>query len=369
MSFNTIVLWVMAIGSILGGLDKIFGNRFGLGKEFEKGYETMGPLALGMVGIVCLTPLLQRGISGTVAPLCAAFGIDPAIFGAVLANDMGGYQLAMELASDPRAGLLSGLLVSSTLGALLVFSIPVGLGIIQKEKQPDFIQGVLLGLIAVPFGSFFGGLAAGFPVGLVAANIAPVAVISLLLVVGLKCIPQKMTKGCMIFGRLVSAAGCVGLVCAGFESVTGMVLIPGMAPIEGAMGTVAEIAIVLGGTFPVLAILMRLLDRPLNFLGRKLGLDFVSTSAMIFTLANSVSLFVMTKDMKPRGITIATAWMVTTSAVLGDHLAFTASVAPDMILPLVVTKVTGGLLSVPLAMYMTRGMAEKSPRSATAIFD
>ena len=167
-----------------------------------------------------------------------------------------------------------------------------------------------------------------------------------------------MSKGCLIFGRLVGAAGCVGLVCAGFESVTGVVLIPGMAPIEGAMETVAEIAVVLGGTFPVLAILMKVLNRPLTLVGKKLGLDFVSTSAMIFSLANSVSLFVMTKDMKQRGIIIATAWMVTTSAVLGDHLGFTASVDPSMILPLVVTKVTGGLVAVPLAMYMTRGIRD-----------
>lgn len=358
MSFNTIVLWIMAIGSILGGLDKILGNRFGLGKEFEKGYETMGPLAMGMVGIVCLTPLLQAGISATAAPLCAAVGIDPAVFGALLANDMGGYQLAMELADDPRAGQLAGLLVSSTLGATLVFNIPVGLGIISEEKQPLFVQGLLVGLIALPFGSFFGGLSAGFPVGLVAANIAPVAVIAVILAVGLRFIPRQMTKGCLIFGKLVGAAGCVGLVCAGFESVTGVVLIPGMAPIEGAMETVAEIAVVLGGTFPVLAILMKVLNKPLTVVGRKLGLDFVSTSAMIFSLANSVSLFVMTKDMKKRGIIIATAWMVTTSAVLGDHLGFTASVDPSMILPLVVTKVTGGLVAVPLAMYMTRGIRD-----------
>lgn len=358
MSFNTIVLWIMAIGALLGGLDKILGNRFGLGKEFEKGYDTMGPLAMGMVGIVCLTPLLQKGISATAAPLCAAVGIDPAIFGSLLANDMGGYQLAMELATDPRAGQLSGLLVASTLGATLVFNIPVGLGIIEKEKQPLFVQGLLVGLVALPFGSFLGGLSAGFPLKLVAANIAPVAVIAIALAIGLKFIPRQMTKGCLIFGKLVGAAACVGLVCAGFESVTGVVLIPGMAPIEDAMATVAEIAIVLGGAFPVLAILMKVLNKPLTLVGKRLGLDFVSTSAMIFSLANSVSLFVLVKDMKKRGIIIATAWMVTTSAVLGDHLGFTASVDPTMIFPLVVTKVTGGIVAVLLGMYMTRGNAE-----------
>ena len=358
MSFDTIVMWIMASGALLGAVDKVLGNRFGLGDEFKKGYETMGPLTMGMVGIVCLTPLIQKGINSTIAPLFTAIGVDSAFLGAILANDMGGYQLSMELAADPRAGEIAGLLVASTLGATLVFNIPVGLGIIKKEQQPDFVRGLLVGVIAIPFGSFFGGLSAGFPLALVAANIAPVAVISILLAVGLKFIPRQMTRGCLIFGYLVSAAGCVGLACAGFESITGVVLIPGMAPEEEGMATVAEIAIVLSGTFPVLAILMKFLKKPLSALGQKLGLDFVSTSAMIFSLANSVSLFVMMKDMKRRGIIIATAWMVTASAVLGDHLGFTASVAQEMILPLVVTKVTGGIVAVALGLYLTRKLPE-----------
>lgn len=346
----------MAAGSLIGGLDKICGNRLGLGKEFEKGYQTMGPLALGMVGIVCVTPLIQQGISATVAPLCAAIHMDPAVFGAVLANDMGGYQLAMKLADDPRAGQLSGVLVASTLGATLVFNIPVGLGIIPKDKQPHFLQGLLIGLIVVPIGAFFGGLSAGFPLGLVLRTIAPVAVISLLLALGMRAAPERMSVGCKVFGQLVAAAGCAGLACAAFESVTGVTLIPGLAPIAGAMETVAEIAIVLGGTFPVLAILMRFLRGPLSRAGQMMGLDFTSTSAMIFSLANSVSVFVMTKDMEPRGIVINTAWMVTASAVLGDHLGFTASVEPELILALVVTKLSGGVIAVFLAERMTRRM-------------
>ena len=221
MSFDTIVMWIMASGALLGAVDKVLGNRFGLGDEFKKGYETMGPLTMGMVGIVCLTPLIQKGINSTIAPLFTAIGVDSAFLGAILANDMGGYQLSMELAADPRAGEIAGLLVASTLGATLVFNIPVGLGIIKKEQQPDFVRGLLVGVIAIPFGSFFGGLSAGFPLALVAANIAPVAVISILLAVGLKFIPRQMTRGCLIFGYLVSAAGCVGLACAGFESITG----------------------------------------------------------------------------------------------------------------------------------------------------
>ena len=112
MSFDTIVMWIMASGALLGAVDKVLGNRFGLGDEFKKGYETMGPLTMGMVGIVCLTPLIQKGINSTIAPLFTAIGVDSAFLGAILANDMGGYQLSMELAADPRAGEIAGLLVA-----------------------------------------------------------------------------------------------------------------------------------------------------------------------------------------------------------------------------------------------------------------
>lgn len=62
----------------------------------------MGPLTMGMVGIVCLTPLIQKGINSTIAPLFTAIGVDSAFLGAILANDMGGYQLSMELAGGPQ---------------------------------------------------------------------------------------------------------------------------------------------------------------------------------------------------------------------------------------------------------------------------
>ena len=54
---NTLIMWVMACGAVLGGLDRILGNRFGLGKRFEEGFELLGATALSMAGIICLVPL------------------------------------------------------------------------------------------------------------------------------------------------------------------------------------------------------------------------------------------------------------------------------------------------------------------------
>ena len=54
---NTTIMWIMAAGAATGGLDRICGNRLGLGKRFEEGFMLLGATALSMAGIICLTPL------------------------------------------------------------------------------------------------------------------------------------------------------------------------------------------------------------------------------------------------------------------------------------------------------------------------
>ncbi len=39
MTFNDIIMWIVAFGVIIGGIDKILGNKFGLGEKFEEGYN------------------------------------------------------------------------------------------------------------------------------------------------------------------------------------------------------------------------------------------------------------------------------------------------------------------------------------------
>lgn len=354
MTFDKIILWVMAIGLLIGALDKITGNHFGLGTKFDEGFEAIGPLALGMVGIVCLAPVISKVLGPVIIPIFQAMGADPAVFASILANDMGGYSLAKELAIDPNAGLLAGNIISSMLGCTLVFSIPVGLSLIEKEAQPYFCEGLLIGLITIPVGCFIGGIVAGFDAVMVLHNIVPVLILSVLLAVGLKFAPKQMVKGCMIFGQIVTIIIYIGLACAAFQYITGVVIIPGMAPIMDGMESVAGIGIVLLGTFPVLEILTKILNKPLNAIGQKAGLDATSAAGIVFTMANSVPVYKMMKDMNPKGIVVNTAWLVPATAVLGDHLGFTAGVEPEMITPVIVGKIIAGILAIMLALFIKR---------------
>lgn len=359
MSFDQVIIWIMAVGVLVGGIDRILDNKFGLGEQFEEGFNAMGPLALGMVGIVCLAPVISNLLGPVIIPVFNLIGADPSMFASLLANDMGGYPLAMELANNTQAGLLSGLIVASMLGCTIVFSIPVGLGLIEHEDRPFFARGLLIGLTVVPIGGLIGGLIAGFDIKMILVNLIPVIFFSGLLILGLAFIPDKMTKGALIFGRFITIVITLGLGAAAFEALTGIVLIPGMAPISEGLVIIGEIGIILLGTFPVLHLLVKSLDKPLTKVGEKLGMNSVGAAGIVITMANSIPVYKMMKDMDKRSKVINTAWLVTATAALGDHLGFTAGVRPDMITPVVIGKIASGILAIAFAAWFTKDLADK----------
>ena len=63
MTVNDVIIYLMTAFMVLGALDRIFGNRFGLGEEFENGIMAIGSLALSMIGIISLAPVLANTIS------------------------------------------------------------------------------------------------------------------------------------------------------------------------------------------------------------------------------------------------------------------------------------------------------------------
>ena len=182
---DNIILWIMAIAMVLGALDRMFGSRLGLGKQFEEGILAIGALSLSMLGILTLAPVLARLLRPVLVPVYGFLGADPAMFaGSILACDMGGAPLAMELAETREAAWFSGIIVGSMLGPTIVFNIPVALGIIDQEDHSFLAKGVLAGVITVPIGSFVGGLVAGFPLMMVVRNLIPIVIFAVLIALG-----------------------------------------------------------------------------------------------------------------------------------------------------------------------------------------
>ena len=355
MSFDEILIAVMAGFAVLGAIDRIFGNRFGLGQEFENGVLAMGSLALAMVGIVSLAPVLAAVLKPVVVPVYGFLGADPAMFaGTILANDMGGAALAAQMTEDPQAALLGGVLTGAMLGATIVLTIPVAMGILEERDRPAMAKGILCGIVTIPIGVFVGGMVAGFPVGMVLRNLLPIVLIALLIALGLWRAETAMVRGFEIFGKIVVIVVTLGLAAAIVEALTGLVLIPGMAPISEGFQTVGTIAIVLAGAFPLVFVITKLLRRPLMALGRRLGINDAAAAGLIASLANSIAAFGMVKDMNQRGKVINIAFAVSAAFVFGDHLGFTAGFAPEMIGPMIAGKLAGGVSAVAVAMWLTR---------------
>ena len=360
MSFHEILIAVMAAFAVAGAIDRIFGNRWGLGKEFEEGILAMGSLALAMVGIVCLAPVLASLLKPVIVPVFAFLGADPAMFaGTILACDMGGGALAVELAASHPAAMLGGVLTGSMLGATVVFTIPVAMGILEEKDRPVMAQGILCGIVTIPLGVLAGGLTAGFPIGMVLRNLIPIVIIAALIALGLWRAENAMVRGFEVFGKLVVAVVTVGLAAAVVEALTGFVIIPGMAPISDGFETVGTIAIVLAGAFPLVFVITKLLRKPLMAAGRWLGINDAAAAGLIASLANSIATFGMVKDMNRRGKVVNIAFAVSAAFVFGDHLGFTAGFAPEMIGPMIVGKLVGGVSAIAVAMWLT-GKEEKS---------
>ena len=355
MTLNEAIVYLMVIFLVLGALDRIFGGRFGLGEQFEAGILAMGSLALAMVGIISLAPVLANLLRPVLSPVFRLFGADPAMFaGSILACDMGGGALAMELTENRDAALFSGVIVGSMLGPTIVFTIPVALGILSKDDVSYLAKGILAGIITVPIGCFVGGLVAGFSVAMVAVNLIPIVIFALLIALGLWKFENGMIRGFTIFGKLILAVVTVGLAAAIVEKLTGLVLIPGMAPLSDGITVVGDIAIVLAGAFPLVYVITKVFRKPLMKLGGLLGMNDVAAAGMVASLANSIPMFNRMHEMDNRGKVLNVAFAVSASFVFGDHLGFTAGLAPEMLSAMIVGKLVGGVTAVAAAMLLTR---------------
>ena len=355
MSAHEILIAVMAGFALLGAFDRIIGNKLGLGESFEEGILAMGSLALAMVGTIAIAPVLAAVLRPVIVPLFSFLGADPAMFaGTILASDMGGGSLARELAADPGIADLGGVICGSMLGATIVFTIPVALGILSQEDRPALAKGILAGIVTVPVGIFVGGIVGGFPVGSVLRNLLPIVLIGALIAVGLWRWENAMIKGFSVFGKGIIALITVGLAAAIAEALTGFALIPGMAPIEEGFLTVGAIAIVLAGAFPLVRVITKALKKPLLKLGSLLGINDTAAAGLIASLANSIATFGMVKEMDYRGKVVNIAFAVSAAFVFGDHLGFTAGFAPELLTAVILGKLAGGISAVAVALWLTK---------------
>ena len=354
---------VMLSFAMLGALDKICGNKFGLGKEFERGFSLLGPMALSMIGMIVIAPALGVWLKPFFEGFYNLFSIDPSIIPAsIFANDMGGTPLAMEIMKDKEIGMYNALVVSSIMGAVISFTIPFAAAIVNKTQHKELFFGFLCGIVAIPFGCFISGLTLGIGFFALLFNLLPLILIAIIIVLGLIFASKITIKIFHGFGFLMTVLITVGLALGIFTEISNIVVSEHFASIHDGAKICFNASIFLAGAFPFMLIVSKLLSKPMSILGKKLGINATSAICLLPNLVTNATTFGMMKDMDKKGAVLNSALAVTVAWTFGSHLGFTMSYDEAYALPMIIAKLTSGIAAIALVLLLYKDKDNENPQ-------
>ena len=390
-----VVVYIMMGCLVAGAVASMVKPGSELGNQFIEGIYSVGPIFFSVGGIFASIPYLEVFINTVFGPLYALVGADPALAATtIIASDMGGYQVADVLAST-RESWIMALFTGFMAGATIVYSMPIGLRMIDKSKHKYFALGTMCGFLAIPIGVLIASGICAFtnPMvraiistnseatyqlamswGLIFANLIPLTVICVLIAIGLKLIPEKMIKGFTVFGTFIDYAARTVLVLSIIEYFTGIFttlfggwgFVPLMAADDGelvrAIETCGAISMMLAGAFPMVHLVKTYLAGPLGKMGKLFHLSDMATAGILATACNALALYPMMKDMRAVDIVKTSAFTVCGAFLIGDHLSFAANFQPTLILPLFI----GKLLAASIAVAFTALLALREARKLEA---
>lgn len=399
---GNIVIYIIMACAVAGAFAAIKNSDEGLGKQFMEGLHAVGHIFVPAAGIMASIPYLSWFIDKVCGPFFAAIGADPAIAAtAILATDMGGYQLA-EVLKQTQEGWIMAMIVGFMAGATIVFSIPMGLAMLDKRDHKYMALGVMSGVLTIPIGAFISSVIISvsssnfrdfistsgeakyqFALGLghILLNLSPLLVFVIVIALGLYFMPDLMINAFMWFGRILDAGIKLVLVFSIVEIFTGLFTTifggwgfdPIMADSEDqfrALETAGYIGIMLAGAFPMVYLLQKYAGGPLEALGRKVGLSKEGSAGIVATIANILAMFKLVRTMPPKDKVINISFAVCAAFLLGDHLSFTANFQPTLILPIIAGKISAGIIGIGLAYWLSVPKAlelEKKDREAGII--
>lgn len=349
---NVLTVVILAF-SVLGAIDWLIGNKFGLGKEFEKGFSLFGSMTLSMLGMIVLAPAIGVWLTPVFEGFYDLFKIDPSVLPSMLlANDMGGMQLSQTICKDQAIGNYNALVTSSMMGCVVSFTIPFALSLVKKERYNDLFFGLLCGIATIPVGCFVAGLCCGLNPLAVLLNLLPILVISAIVGVALVLLPKICIKCFTVFGYFVKAVSVVGLVCAVFTFLTKVEICPYFDTLENAAFVCVNACITLSGTLPMMFVVSRLLDKPFRKLGALTGINTVSAVSFLSSLVTNASTFSVMDQMDEKGTVLNAAFAVSASFTFGGHLALTLAYNAAYVLPMIVGKLVSGVCGLLLALLL-----------------
>ena len=384
---GTVVVYLMMACMAAGAIASMVRPESELGKQFVEGIYSIGPIFLSVAGIYASIPYISWFVEAVFGPVFGLVGADPALASTtIVATDMGGYQAADAIAAT-RESWIMAMYTGFMAGATIVYSLPIGLRMVEKRDHKYLALGMMCGFVSIPFGVLVASAVTmlsnpmirdfissdaeatyqlAITAGPMFANLIPITVICVLIAIGLKVVPNAMIRGFTIFGRFIDYAARTVLMLSIIEYFTGFFSMVfggwGFEPLVAYDGehlsqsieVVGSIGMMLAGAFPMVYLIKTYLAKPLGRIGAFFGLSDLAVSGILATSANALALFPMIKDMEPLDKVKVLAYCVCGSFIIGDHLSFCATYQPTVIAPLLLGKFVAAVLAIVFVRWLAK---------------
>lgn len=136
------IVFILLCFAAVGLFDKILKNRLGLASSFDKGMLTMGDFMLSVGGFYCIAIAFLNGHA-------SLFENKEMIISSLLAPDLGGYSIVESMSHSNDILIFCGVLLTSTLGCLISFQLPIFLNELNKEDLTHYLKGVIYGIFGL----------------------------------------------------------------------------------------------------------------------------------------------------------------------------------------------------------------------------
>lgn len=361
---NPLVL-LMLLFFVLGAVDRMFGGRLGMAAGLERGMSQMGAFAISIVGFYCIGVSVIQNHIDSIRTAASGMPFDLSLIpGFLLGPDMGGFPMAVEMARQPEIGLMSGLLLSSSIGCLLSFHLPVALSVIDGKDVPYMMRGMIPGILAVPVGVAVGGVWLGIPAGVLMLQMVPVLILCVILIVGFWLWPGAMEKILGGFGTFIRALSMFlfALVVVGlfYEPLK----IAEDSLVAEAVTIVVKIIVIVCGAQVLSDLIVKYASGILEKCAGVLGTNVVSVMGLLLGLVSGAAALPFYSEMDTRGKIMNSAFGVMGAYVLGGQMAFIAGVTDGKNVGIyIVGKLLGGILAVLLVKCgLFAGIDDKNKR-------
>ena len=323
---------IMLILCLIGLIDKILNNKLGLVAAFDKGMDSMGGIAMSMIGFYCIAITLIQNNVDVITKIGADSSLDPSIvIGSILAPDMGGFSIVSGLGNSTFL-IFSGVILTATLGQTISFQLPIlSLPII---------------LVAVAWYLQIPNLL---------INLLPIIILCVILVIALYVSYDKTIFVLTLFGYLIRIISILLFGMVVLQLFFDTLPFTTTALISDAMVIVLRMCIVVCGSMILSDLIIKRFSRMIFMIGQKLGVNSASVIGLLLSLGTSIAMIPLFSQMDRKGKMMNAAFSVSGAYVLGGQLGFISSVVDgNGVIIYMISKIIAGLLAIVFVLIFYR---------------